>query len=337
MVIAAAAQLTVANIGGATAVGFPGQATVNPQQVDAGATGVNLSFAYAVGDQRLAGASLSIKVPAVWTLPQNHSSQSPGLVEASRGEVVIAKRLIVVEDVTLCKSCSLVVSYLDAATPAAVGPATFVTKVSKPGRAFRQVTPAPTVMVDSTVATTTTTSSTTTTTTTLPCNAQPVTASSNGVSMTVTPGTCLDGGSVVTLSGSGFDPSSSGLIEQCSNAPGQPTVPISVVGNNETLPVSCTPLVLARVITTDSGGHIPAAKTYSVIAGTTGPPCGAGSLAPTCPSTDSSGGDPVTDAAQYPCPPTPAQVTQGASCTLTFADSEGKTQTVDISYAGAES
>jgi len=36
---------------------------------------------------------------------------------------------------------------------------------------------------------------------------------------------------------------------------------------------------------------------------------------------DSAGNDPATDAAKYPCPPTPAQVSAGDSCVLAFGDS----------------
>jgi hypothetical protein len=334
-VIAAGYQVTASSVAGATTVTFPGQFSVNPHKVLEGSTGNTLTFSYTPGSQRLSGGTVSVKVPRGWTLPQSSTAGSPGFVEANRGSVAISNRLITVKSLTLCRSCSLLLSYLDASAPTTVGPATFVAKAAKPGQPLQKVSPAPTVIVkSSTVVTTTTTTTTTssTTTTTLPCEGQPATTTSLGVTMTVTPGTCLIGGAVVALSGSGFDPNSVGIPLECNDDSSQPTVTMNILGDNETFPVSCSALAVSHAVSTTSAGDIASGATFRVVAGTTGPPCGAsGDLAPTCP-VDSSGNDAAVDAAQYPCPPTPTQEAQGISCSLGFSDFAGKQQRVDLSF-----
>ena len=107
------------------------------------------------------------------------------------------------------------------------------------------------------------------------------------------------------------------------------------------MPVSCTGINTADLITVGTDGTFSGSAT--IIYGVTGPPCGkpAYALTPTCPTADSSGGDPATDAANYPCPPTAAQIAAGDVCTLSFGDSGprrgGQTQTVPISYTPAAS
>ena len=129
----------------------------------------------------------------------------------------------------------------------------------------------------------------------------------------MTYGTCLDGGTVVTLTGSGYDESSLGTVAECDDDSSQPTValppPIS-----QNVPVGC------------SGPSIALAKTTTVSGER--PPCGNEYLITTCP-TDSSGGNAETDARAYPCPPTPAQKSVGISCILSFSDTKGKVQSVD--------
>jgi len=152
--------------------------------------------------------------------------------------------------------------------------------------------------------------------------------------MTVNPATCLNGGTKVTVSGSGFDAGSLGNVLECNNAKGQPTVALpSPV--NENVQVSCTGISTAAgaLITVGADGTFSAS--FTVIAGKTGPPCGSAYLIKTCPSTDSTGGNPVADAANYPCPPTAAQVAAGDQCSLAFGDSNGATQTVLISFVSA--
>ena len=190
----------------------------------------------------------------------------------------------------------------------------------------------------STSSTTTTTASTTTTTL-VPCNAQPSTATGGAATMTVTPGTCLNGGTVVTITGSGFDPSSLGIVLQCSSDATQPTVSLDILGSTEVVPVSCSGLALSRAVATTSTGGIPTspkATTFTVVSGTVGPPCGAtGDLVIPCPADSSNGGtgNATTDAANYPCPPSPAEVAAGVGpCIIVFADKGGAKVQVPITY-----
>ena len=88
------------------------------------------------------------------------------------------------------------------------------------------------------------------------------------------------------------------------------SVTITVLGNS--IPVSCTN-PLSNLHSTDASGNLPAAA-FSVSTGVTGPP-GTG--------TDSSGGSAATDAVNYPCPPTPTQVSAGDSCVISFGDQSG--------------
>jgi hypothetical protein len=196
---------------------------------------------------------------------------------------------------------------------------------------------ATTTTTTTTSTTTTTTTAPTTTTTAVPCTAAP-TSVTGPPQMTVTPGTCLNGGTVVTVTGSGFDDSSLGIILQCNSDASQPTVTMSVLGTPETLPVSCSSLALSRAISTSSTGSIPApgkTATFTILSPTSGPPCGEpGDLVATCPA-DSTGGNTATDAASYPCPPTPAQLTAGDTCQLIYADQGGKMATVPISFVPA--
>lgn len=156
--------------------------------------------------------------------------------------------------------------------------------------------------------------------------------------MTVDPGTCLNGGTVVTVTGSGFDDSSLGIVLQCNSDPSQPTVFLGGIVN-EAVPVSCSSLALSRAISTGPAGQIPAPgkadPTFTILSPTSGPPCGAaGDLVTTCPA-DSTGGNTETDAAAYPCPPTQAQQTAGYTCQITYADEGKKSATVPITFVPA--
>ena len=67
---------------------------------------------------------------------------------------------------------------------------------------------------------------------------------------------------------------------------------------------------------------------FTVTTGTVGPPSTTG--------TETGGsGNPTADAANYPCPPTPAQQAAGASCFIAFGDFAGDQATAPISFAGA--
>ncbi len=182
-----------------------------------------------------------------------------------------------------------------------------------------------------TASTTTTTAAGATTTTTVPCNAQPATVT-GPPSVTVNPGTCLNGGTVVTVTGSGFTPAALGNILECNSDTGQPTVALPAPVS-QSVPVSCTGVSTAAgaLITVGADGTFTAS--FTIIAGTAGPPCGAAYLISTCPTADSSGGNPTTDAATYPCPPTAAQQAAGDTCTLSFGDSSSTDPSVTVPIA----
>ena len=149
--------------------------------------------------------------------------------------------------------------------------------------------------------------------------------------MTVNPDSGLSGGSVVDVSGSGFADSSIGNVLECNDDPNQPTVmdgsPI-----NSALPVSCTAPSYSMLVSTSSQGAI--STTYTIVQGTTGPPCGTSSAAVQCPATDSAGNSPSADAADYPCPPTTAQEAAGDTCELTYGDESGDSASADIYFVG---
>ena len=106
------------------------------------------------------------------------------------------------------------------------------TTTTTAGGGTTTTTTAATTTTTTAATTTTTTAAGATTTTTVPCNAQPTTVA-GPPSMTVTPGTCLNGGTVVTVTGSGFDPGASGTILQCNSDTGQPTVALPAPGQRE--------------------------------------------------------------------------------------------------------
>ncbi len=149
--------------------------------------------------------------------------------------------------------------------------------------------------------------------------------------LSVSPDTGLSSGSVVTVTGSGFAKNSIGNVLECNSDPSQPTVmdgsPI-----NSAIPVSCTAPSYSKLVTTSSTGTV--STTYTIVEGTTGPPCGASPAAVTCPATDSAGNSPTADAADYPCPPTPAQQAAGDTCQLTYGDESGGSASADFLFAG---
>jgi hypothetical protein len=177
-----------------------------------------------------------------------------------------------------------------------------------------------TTTTSTTVApTTTTTTAAATTSTTVPCNAKSASSSGSPL-LTVDPGTCLNGGTVVTVTGSGFDAKSPGAIVECNDAPGQPNFTL----DGFTTLVSCSN-PLTHIITMGSDGSVPSTS-FTIIAGTTGPP-GSGN--------DSTGSSAAADAANYPCPPTTAQVAAGDTCQLLVEDLAGKKATVPITFVPA--
>jgi hypothetical protein len=188
---------------------------------------------------------------------------------------------------------------------------------------------------------TSTVTTTTTTTTTEPagnCTPESVTASgspgsaSPSATATVDPGTCLVNGSQVDISATGLLPASSsnflGTFIECNTDPNQPVV--SILGN--VVPLSCTD-ALKYIFTPNAAGTASTSSLtpgpyFTVVEGTTGPPC-----APTlCTGTDSSGGNPYTDAANYPCPPTAAEQTAGDTCDIVISDTGGDHIEVPLSF-----
>ncbi len=169
--------------------------------------------------------------------------------------------------------------------------------------------------------TTTTTSSTSTTLIT--CNPVPETVSSKNqetgttASLTVDPATCVLGGVTATITATGLVANSSGELAECSDAPGQPTISY----NGDNVLVSCS---IPLGFTTTAAGGIPTAdQNFTIVEGIVGPPAQ---------GTDSSGGSAATDAMNYPCPPTPAQISAGDTCVMAVGDSGGDQVAVPVSF-----
>jgi hypothetical protein len=172
----------------------------------------------------------------------------------------------------------------------------------------------------------TTTTTTVTTTTNPSCPEEPLAAASGGATMTVTPATCLQGGTPVTVTGTGLNPSDLGSITECNTAVGQPTAWNTVAG--QSIPVGCTDPI-NNLFATSSTGTIdpPANLKGGATTGTVGPPFTPGSDEGTPPAgtpaadlpTDSNAQAEI-DAADYPCPPTAAQVADGVTCAIVLGD-----------------
>ena len=151
-------------------------------------------------------------------------------------------------------------------------------------------------------------------------------------SIQVTPSTGLSQGTTVTVTGSGFTPSQPGNILECNNAPNEPTVQLSAPVNSA-VPVGCTAPSLLHILSTKADGSI--SGSYPVSSGTVGPPCGTnGAVISTCPATDSAGKAPAADAANYPCPPTQAQVNAGVVCVITYGDQANESANAPIHFTG---
>lgn len=176
----------------------------------------------------------------------------------------------------------------------------------------------------------TTTTTTTTTTSDPNCPQVPVAAASGGATITLTPGTCLVAGTVVTLTGTGLNPSDLGSVMECNSAVGEPTAWNTVAG--QSIPVGCTDPTDDLVTTTASGNLGPASgsgpATITIVSGTIGPPFSAakddeGTPPAGTPAADlptDSNAQAEIDAPAYPCPPTAAQVSAGVSCAIVFGD-----------------
>ena len=158
-----------------------------------------------------------------------------------------------------------------------------------------------------------------------------VASAAGNPTLTVNPDSGLSGGSVVDVSGSGYSDNSIGNVLECNDDPGQPTVTLGSPIDS-TLPVSCTAPSYSMLVSTDSQGAI--STTYTIVQGTTGPPCGTANAAVSCPATDSAGNSPSADAADYPCPPTTAQQAAGDLCQLTYGDEDGDSGSANIYFVG---
>lgn len=154
-----------------------------------------------------------------------------------------------------------------------------------------------------------------------------------GGSISISPDTGLSNGQSVTVSGSGFANSSAANILECNDAPNEPVVDLPSPVSSQ-VSVGCSaPSLTSGLTSTSSTGTV--SKAFTVVTGTVGPPCGtSGAIVATCPSTDSAGISPATDAANYPCPPTPAQQAQGVTCSLNFGDQAGDAANATILFTG---
>ena len=127
--------------------------------------------------------------------------------------------------------------------------------------------------------------------------------------LSVVPATGLQAGDHVAVTGSGLAPQTQGAVVECNNAPGQPTIDVDGIP----APVSCSnPFTSGALVGTSDTGSFSTAFTVS-----------AGVLGPPTQGQDSAGSNAGTDAANYPCPPTPAQLAAGASCVIGFGDLAG--------------
>jgi surface antigen len=137
-------------------------------------------------------------------------------------------------------------------------------------------------------------------------------AQSGGITFTtlppfhVTPDSGLSNGSVVTVSGVVPQANELGGLMECNNDPYQPSIPFNGI-YGIFIPVSCTDPDNYLVASGSNGNLAPTSFTI-----------GAGVLGPPGPGNDGSGGNAATDAANFPCPPTPAQLAAGYSCDISF-------------------
>jgi hypothetical protein len=135
--------------------------------------------------------------------------------------------------------------------------------------------------------------------------------------ITATPNTGLHNGDTVTVNGQNFH-ALAGVME-CNSDLSQPVVAYTSVF----LPVSCTDPA-AHIVT--PGGPVNSFTTPVVVkTGTVGPPIGA---------IDSMGNPAAVDAANYPCPPTPAEQAAGVTCEILVGDLALEVAAAPIVFAG---
>ena len=181
------------------------------------------------------------------------------------------------------------------------------------------------------VVTNATSASGATTTLKLTSSAPGVTCDNSNPSMPVCSG--LAGGDTITLAGTGFTPGSLASDIECNSDLHQPV--ILFLGNY--IPISCTPLKLSNI--SSAGAYNP--PPFAVVQGTTGPVLNNPSLYPPGCTIDltkgkpplpgmsgpiagcTTSGNPATDAANFPCPPTAAQQAAGDDCAIAIGDQAG--------------
>jgi hypothetical protein len=134
--------------------------------------------------------------------------------------------------------------------------------------------------------------------------------------LTVTPSTGLVGGATTQVHATNFVPNQLAGVVECNNASNQPTQ----LYDGLALPVSCSVPQVNQ--STSSAGDL--SVRFQIIQGVTGPPTN---------GTDSAGNPASTDAAAYPCPPTPAQQAAGATCNIGAGDLAGDRAFTAISFA----
>jgi hypothetical protein len=140
---------------------------------------------------------------------------------------------------------------------------------------------------------------------------------SSGAKLEVTPRTNLTSGQRIHVSGVGFAKKATGGVVECNDAPGQPTV--EVYGNK--VSVSCTNPLTELFSTSENGSFTP--LTFVVREHKIGPPIN---------GKDSAGHSASSDAAKYPCPPTPAQTKAGDVCIINAGDANGDNVSVPITF-----
>ncbi|HEV3266214.1 MAG TPA: hypothetical protein VG014_11870 [Acidimicrobiales bacterium] len=135
--------------------------------------------------------------------------------------------------------------------------------------------------------------------------------------LSVVPATGLHGGDQVAVTGSGLAPQAAGAVVECNGTTGEPTIAVDGIP----APVGCSnPFASGALIGVSGTGTF--STTFTIGVGVLGPPVQ---------GLDSAGGNAATDAANYPCPPTPAQVAAGATCFIGFGDLSGDSLSQPIS------
>jgi len=130
----------------------------------------------------------------------------------------------------------------------------------------------------------------------------------------VSPSTGLAGGSTVQVTGANFVANQLAGLLECNDATGQPTISYDGIA----VSVGCS---VPDLVSISASGTL--SSSFQIVEGVTGPPAT---------GTDSAGGSATSDAADYPCPPTPAQQAAGAACNISAGDLSGDVARAAISF-----